>query len=154
MPIDRPKQFPRQARGRDATDVTKNVARHALRRFRRHALEVWESRGGGYYGFVAAVTFLGLEAVNLFGDVAGLPHLRLGLGGLIGWLVQNVVQGLMTALWAAIWPVAWISHLGVGLASGALLVGSYGVYRVIHPRVGRWLREGEEEGGRTGRGRL
>lgn len=119
------------------------MARHATHRLRRHALELWESRGGGYYGFVATITFLWLEAVNLFGDVAALPRLQLDIGGLISWLVQNLVQGLLTAMWAAIWPVAWISHLGVGLTSGVLLGGSYGVYRVVHPWVSRWLREEE-----------
>jgi hypothetical protein len=122
-------------------EVTKKVARHASRRFRRHALVLRESRGGAYYGFVATITFLYLEAVNLFGDVAALPHQQLGLGGLISWFVQNLVQGLLTALWAAIWPVAWISRLGVGLMSGLLLAGSYGAYRVIRPWVTRWLRE-------------
>lgn len=121
------------------------MAGHALHRFRSHARELWKSRGGGYYGFVATITFLWLESVNLFGDVAALSHIQVGLDGLIGWLVQNVVQGLTTALWAAIWPVAWISHLGVGLESGVLLAASYGVFRAIRPAVTRWLEREEEE---------
>ena len=133
-----PPHPPSPGRGGEAT---KKVARHATHRFRRHALELWESRGGGYYGFVATITFLYLEGVNLFGDVAALPRLQLNIGGLISWLVQNLVQGVLTAMWAAIWPVAWISHLGVGLTSCVLLAGSYGVYRVVHPWVSRWLRE-------------
>ena len=50
------------------------------------------------------------------------------------------MQGLLTAMWAASWPVGWTSHLGVGVTSGLLLAASYGVYRVIHPWVSRWLR--------------
>ena len=72
------------------------------------------------------------------------PRSRLSQGrGGEGWFVQNLVQGLLTVLWATIWPVGWISRLGVGVKSGVLLAASYGVYRVIHPRVSRWLR-GEE----------
>jgi hypothetical protein len=142
--MEKPGHRLQQGRG---GEVTKKVARHGAHRLRRHARELWESRGGGFYGFVATVTFLCLEAVNLVGDVSALPHLQLGLGGLISWLVQNFVQGLMTALWAAIWPVAWISRLGVGVTSGILFAASYGVYRLIRPTVTRWLREpGEAEG--------
>jgi len=137
--IQKPRGRLPQGRG---GEVTKKVARHAAHRFRRHALHLWESRGGAYYGFVATITFLYLEAVNLFGDVAALPQQQLNLGGLISWFVQNLVQGLLTAMWAAIWPVAWVSHLGVGLTSGVLLATSYGVYRMIRPWVSRWLREG------------
>ena len=116
-------------------------------RLRRHAREVWESRGGGFYGFVAMVTFLCLEAMNLVGDLAALRTLQLSIGSLIGWLVQNFVQGLMAALWAAIWPVAWISRVGVGAKLGVLLAASYGIYRLVRPTVARWLREPEEAEG-------
>jgi hypothetical protein len=139
--IEKPRGRLSQGRG---GEVTKKVARHATHRFRRHALALWESRGGAYYGFVATITFLYLEAVNLFGDVAALPHQQFGLGGLISWFVQNLVQGLLTALWAAIWPVGWISRLGVGVKFGMLLAATYGVYRVIHPWVSRWLRGAQE----------
>ncbi len=120
------------------------IVRRASHGFRHHALEVWESRGGGFYGFAAMVTFAGLEAVNLVGDVAALAHMQLSLGSLIGWFVQNTIQGLMTVAWAAIWPVAWIQHLGVGVKSLVLLAAAYGVYRVIHPAVACILREGAD----------
>jgi hypothetical protein len=122
------------------------IVQQAAHKLRRHALEVWESRGGGFYGFVAMITFLWLEGVNLFGDVSGLGQMRLDVGGLISWLVQNAIQGLLTALWAAIWPVAWINHLGVGATSLALLAAAYLGYKAIHPMVSRLLRE--EEGGK------
>ncbi|MCG6989911.1 MAG: hypothetical protein LJF06_17260 [Gemmatimonadetes bacterium] len=123
------------------------IVRRGAHRLRHHARGVWESRGGGFYGFVAMVTFLCLEGMNLVGDLAALRTLQLSIGGLISWLVQNVVQGLLTALWAAIWPVAWISRVGVGVKLGVLLAASYGIYRLIRPTVTRWLREpGELEG--------
>jgi hypothetical protein len=35
----------------------------------------------------------------------------------------------------------------VGITSGVLLAAAYGIYRLIHPTVTRWLREpGEAEG--------
>ncbi len=126
--------------------MSMSLVRRAGHRVRHEALEVWESRGGGFYGFAAMVTFLGLEAVNLVGDVASLATVQPNVGGLISWLVQNLVQGAMTALWAAIWPLTWINHLGVGVTSGALLAGAYVTYRVIHPTVARLLKEPGEQG--------
>ncbi|HKJ93655.1 MAG TPA: hypothetical protein VJ957_10815 [Longimicrobiales bacterium] len=119
------------------------VVHRRAHRLRRHAREMWDSKGGGFYGFVATVTFFGLETVNLVGDVAALPHVQLGIGGVVGWFVGNLVQGLMTALWSTIWPVAWISRLGVGVKLVALLAGAYVVYRLIRPLVSRLLREPE-----------
>lgn len=120
------------------------IARHAGHRLRRHAHEVWQSRGGGYYGFVAMLTFLYLEAVDILGDIASLRHLQLGIGGIISWLVQDAVQALMNVIRAAIWPVEWISRFGVGITSIVLLGGSYVIYRAIRPTVLRWLGEPDE----------
>ncbi len=120
------------------------IVRRVSHRFRHHALEVWKSRGGGFYGFVSMGTFAWLEAVNLVGDIAQLVHMPLDLGSLISWFVQNTVQGLMTLIWAAIWPVAWIEHVGAGIRFLVLLAVAYGVYRAIHPTVERLLRDEEE----------
>lgn len=120
------------------------LVRRAGHRLRHHALEVWTSRGGGFYGFAAMVTFLWLEGVNVVGDIASLGSLEPNLGAVIGWFVQNTVQGLLTALWAAIWPAAWISHLGVGVTSGLLFAGSYVAYRAVRPSVTRLLSEPED----------
>ena len=118
-----------------------DLIRHGGHRLRRHARQVWESRGGGFYGFVAMLTFLYLEAVNLLGDVAALPHFRPTIGGVISWLVQNMVAALLNFLWSVIWPVAWISRFGVNLTSAALLVGCYTTYRLIRPSILRLLQE-------------
>ena len=117
------------------------TVRHGGHRLRRHARQVWESRGGGFYGFGAMVTFLYLEAVNLLGDVAALPRFQLSAGGVIHWFVQNGVAALLNFLWSVIWPVEWISRFGVNLTSGALLVGSYATYRLIRPSMLRLLQE-------------
>lgn len=116
----------------------------AGRWLRRHVREVWESRGGGFYGFVAALTFLYLEAMDLTGDIAALGALAaLDLGTVIGFVINNLVEAVMFTVYAALWPVEWISRFGVSLLSGGLLLGAYAVYRVIHPTVLAWLQEPE-----------
>lgn len=112
---------------------------------RRHVREVWESRGGGFYGFVAALTFLYLEATDLAGDIVSLGGITsLGLGTVIGFVINNLVEAVMFTVYAAIWPVQWISRFGFSLLSGGLLVGAYAVYRVIHPTVLGWLQEPDD----------
>jgi hypothetical protein len=122
------------------------IVKHGGHRFRRHVRELWASRGGGFYGFVATLTFVYLEAVDLVGDVFALRHAQLSLGGVISWFVQNAVDAFLNVLWSAIWPVKWLGLFGVGLTSGALLAGSYVTYRALRPTVLRLLREPGEEG--------
>lgn len=117
------------------------AVRSAAHRFQRHFREVWESRGGGFYGFVAALTFAYLEVVDLAGDLVGVGDARVDLGWVIGFLVNNLIDAVMNLVWAAIWPLEWIQRFGIGLTSGALLVGAYGVYRLIRPTVLRLLQE-------------
>lgn len=122
------------------------IIREGSHRFRRHVLHLWESRGGGFYGFVAVLTFLYLEAIDLVGDVMGAGgFLRMDLGWVIGWMVQNFVDALLNLVFSAIWPVEWVSRFGVGVRSGLLLLGAYGLYRLLRPAVLRWLREPDAE---------
>lgn len=117
------------------------IVRHGTHRLRRHVRQVWASRGGGFYGFVATLTFLYLEARSLLGDVSSLPRMQINLGGLIGWFVQNLVAGVMNVVRASIWPVEWIQRFGVGLTLAALVVGAYIVFQLIQPTVLRLLQE-------------
>lgn len=110
-------------------------------RLRRRALQVWESHGGGFYGFVALLTFLYLETVDLAGDLAGIDLDTLGIGWVLQFLIGNLVDAVMIAVQAALWPMAWLGRFGIGLESGALLLLAYGVYRVARPAVLRLLRE-------------
>ncbi len=121
------------------------IVRKAGHRYRRHARHLWESRGGGFYGFVGTLTFLYLEATALVGDVTGLPNFQVSLSGVIGWWVQNLVTGILNVVWASIWPVAWIQRFGVNLTSAALLGGCYVGFLLIRPAVTRLLREPEEK---------
>ncbi len=122
------------------------IVRQGAYWFRRHVRRVWQSRGGGFYGFVATLTFLYLEAVNVIGDIGSLRGLGLNLGWVINFLVQNFVQGILNVVWASVWPVAWIQRFGVGLKSAALLVGCYFTFRLIQPMVARLLQEPGETG--------
>jgi hypothetical protein len=115
---------------------------HLKDRLRRHVREVWESRGGGFYGFVAMLTFLYLEAVDLAGDISSLPgFLKLDVGWVIGWFVNNAIDAVRNLVWSVIWPVEWIGRFGVSLFSLALLGACYGVYRLIRPWVLRLLED-------------
>lgn len=117
------------------------IVRQGGHRFRRHVRRVWASRGGGFYGFVATLTFLYLEAMSLVGDVTSVGSMQIGLGGVIGFVVQNLVTGILNVVWASIWPVEWIKRFGVSLTSAALLVFSYFVFQLIQPTVLRLLQE-------------
>jgi hypothetical protein len=117
------------------------LTREATGRFRRHVRQLWESRGGGFYGFVAVLTFLYLEALDLAGDVAGLGGIRIDVGWVIGFLVENLVDAVMNGVRSAIWPLAWLERFGIGLRSAAFLAAAYLAYRLVRPLVLRLLSE-------------
>ncbi len=121
------------------------IVKHGTHRLRRHVREVWQSRGGGFYGFVATLTFLYLEAMNLVGDVTSLPGMQINTSSIIGWFVQNLVAGIMAVVRASIWPVAWIERFGVSLTSAALLGACYVVFHLIQPWVLRLLQDPEDK---------
>lgn len=121
------------------------VRTRAVNYYRRHLLKIWESRGGGFYGFVFLITFVYLEVIDLAGDIAALPRARLDLGFLISWFAANLRDAITNLVHAAIWPASWIQRFGVGILSGALLLACYGTYRLIHPTVRRWLTPVDSE---------
>lgn len=109
-------------------------------RTRRRMLRLWESRGGGFYGFVALLTFVYLEVVDVAGDIADLPHRDIGVGTVISFVIGNLVDALVNGLRAAIWPISWVGTFGIGLKSVLLLGGAYVTYRAVRPGVLRVLR--------------
>lgn len=122
-------------------DLLQPAAAWAKSRFRR----LWGSRGGGYYGMVAALTFVYLEAVDLVGDVAGFRGVSLTLGTLISWFVSALVDAFVNGILAAIWPLHWLGEFGLGLQLLALLGGTYVTYRLVRPAVLRLLDTTDEE---------
>ncbi len=119
----------------------KAIFQRAADRQRHHAHHFWLSRGGGFYGFVAALTFVYLEAVDLVGDIAGLAGVRINVGYLVSWLVSNAVAALLNVLRATLWPIAWMGHFGLGIRSGLFLLGAYLLYLTIRPLALRLLGE-------------
>lgn len=122
-------------------DLFNAAATWSRSRFR----QLWGSRGGGYYGMVAALTFVYLEAVDLVGDVAGFHGVSLNLGTLISWFVGAVVDAFVNGIGAALWPIHWLGEFGLGLKLLALLGGSYVTYRLVRPAVLRLLDTTDEE---------
>lgn len=116
------------------------------KKLRRYLRRLWESRGGGFYGLVAALTFLYLEAVSLIGDFARVGRWEwFDLGWWIQWAVSNLVEAALNTVWAALWPLTWMQHFGIGLLSGGLLAGTYLTYRAVRPSVLRLLRDPGED---------
>lgn len=103
--------------------------------------KAWESRGGGFYGFVGALTFVYLEAVDLAGDLAGIADVRVDVGWVIGFVVSNLIEAVMNLVWAALWPLEWIQRFGLTGTSLLLLAGAYIAYRLIRPTVLRLLED-------------
>ncbi len=125
------------------------LVRQGGHRFRRHVRRLWQSRGGGFYGFVATLTFLYLEARSLVPDLSAVRHVQMNVGGLVGgvisWFVNNLVTGILNAVWSALWPVEWIQRFGVSLTSATLLLGAYLLFLLVRPAVLRLLREPGED---------
>ena len=113
--------------------------------FRQRLLRLWQSRGGGYYGLVAALTFLYLETVGIAADFAGLGQFSISLGWVISFLVGSFVDAILNGVWAALWPLKWVGLFGVGPKLLVLLGGSYVVYRVTRPAVLRLLGDDAEQ---------
>ncbi|HSJ23240.1 MAG TPA: hypothetical protein VK929_01065 [Longimicrobiales bacterium] len=107
--------------------------------FKRYVRRLWQSRGGGFYGFVATLMFLYLEILDIAGDVVDLGGGRLSLGWIISFVVSNMVELLMNTIRAALWPITWLQQFGVGLVSAGLLGAAYIGYLGVRPQVMRWL---------------
>lgn len=120
------------------------IVRNGLHWFRRYFRKAWESRGGGFYGFVGALTFVYLEVLDLAGDLAAVAGVRIDLGWVIGFLVSNFIDAVMNLVRAALWPFEWIQRFGLNLTSAALLGGAYLLYRLIRPAVLRLLEDPDE----------
>lgn len=103
---------------------------------RRRLRALWASRGGGYYGIVATLTFLYLEGRALGGGGGVIRGFRtLYLGGIPGFIIGSIVDAVVNAIKAALWPLAWIAGLGIGLRLILLLIGSMLVYRLLRPAI-------------------
>ena len=109
---------------------------------KRYLRRLWGSHGGGFYGLVAALTFLYLEAVDLAGDFAGIGGFAIAdLSWWIGMAVDNIVDAVLNGVWAALWSVTWIERFGISLRSAALLGIVYLGYVAVRPWILRLLHD-------------
>jgi hypothetical protein len=116
------------------------------KKVRRTLRKVWASRGGGYYGLVAAVTFVHLEAVDLAGDIAGIVRSwPISVGSIISFVVGNLLDAVLIGFSAALWPIKWLSAFGVGPTLLAMLGATWVAYRLTRPAILRLLQADEDE---------
>jgi hypothetical protein len=106
--------------------------------------QFWLTRGGGYYGLVATLTFLYLEGMDLAADLGGFPGASFDLGWIIGFFVGSIVDAALNGVAATLWPIQWLRLFGTGPLLLVLLGGTYLLYRVTRPGVLRLLGVEEE----------
>jgi len=124
----------------------KPFLRVVWKKVRRTLRKVWASRGGGYYGLVAAITFVWLETVDLVGDIAGLVRdWPIGLGSIISFIVGNLVDAVLIGISAALWPFKWLSAFGIGPTLLAMLGATYVAYRLTRAVILRLLQPDADE---------
>jgi hypothetical protein len=93
--------------GKELTALSKKKGKERVRSNPVH--EKWMKFGGGFYGVVALLTYIRVEAsevLELFGGLADLV-LRFDLGIIISFLVDSF-KNFITAI---AWPAYWISQL-------------------------------------------
>ncbi len=106
-------------------------------------LDLWQARGGGFYGLGCVIAFITLE-VKMLADIAGSDSVSeavlfevLGYVFRIGFL--SFLNGFLALLWPAI-LLQWINWWGF-----ALLLGGYiGFERGLRPLVETWFPELKE----------
>ena len=101
-------------------------------------VNLWASRGGGFYGFGYVVTFVALEVRSLSGSLTTVS-------GLVGQVVQYVlrfsVDSVRNVVSAMIWPAHLFEWLG-GPAGLVALAAGYAAFELaIRPLVQAWLPE-------------
>lgn len=76
-------------------------------------LDIWRSRGGGFYGLGYAITFVYLEVAMVVGEVAGSDGVGdFALGALLEYLFRLGLLSFVNVFQALIWPVFVLDHLG------------------------------------------
>lgn len=70
----------------------------------------WLSFGGGFYGLVAVLTYIIVEAQEIF-DLLSMPSGSEGIfsGISIGMLINFFIDSLMNFITAISWPVYWMN---------------------------------------------
>ena len=130
--------------GSDAVHQPRVIPGKAHGWFRHWAGRVWRLRGGGLYACGFIVTFLYLEIVTIFGDVAESSGVIDFLATeLFEFFFRFVIESLMNTINAFIWPVYVIAFAPpwgmIGLGAAFVLFD-----RVIKKPVEEYLFRDEE----------
>jgi hypothetical protein len=129
--------------GRFARDV--RLALHLGRQpaailplLRRWLVNLWASRGGGFYGLGYVLTFVVLEIKSLSGGLTTVSGL---LAQAAQYVLRFSVDSLRNVISALIWPAHLFEWLGGPAGLVALAIG-YAAFEVaIRPLVQAWLPE-------------
>ncbi len=125
--------FKAQVSGMKSAIKQERRKRFRLRLFDHSLQSRWMEFGGGFYGLMALLTYVWIEAQEIWNFVLGggiydvLTRLTT-LGLWIGFIINT----LLNVLWALIWPVTWLN--GIGHDPWVWFLVAYGAYL-----AGVWL---------------
>lgn len=112
--------------------------------FRGWLLDLWQARGGGFYGLGCVITFISLEVKMLAADIAGSDSVSeavvfeaLEYVARFGFL--SFVNGFLALLWPA-FLLQWLNAWGFVV----LLAGYIGFERGLRPLIETWFPELKE----------
>ena len=114
-------RFARLAR---QTSEIKDDPRRIFPLARAALVDIWRSRGGGFYGLGYLLAFFYFEIQMLVGDVADADGAgSFALGQAIEWIVRISFLSFINVFQALLWP-AYVLQLGSGVGI-IVLVGAY-----------------------------
>lgn len=108
---------------------------------REGLIDVWRSRGGGFYGLGYVVAFVCLEAATIIGealDSSGAGDFA--LGQFLEYLFRLGLLSFVNVFQALLWPFYVLEHLG-GAGIILLAAGFLGFEFLLKPLVERHVPE-------------
>ncbi|MGE0625335.1 MAG: hypothetical protein AB7I04_07480 [Pseudomonadales bacterium] len=108
---------------------------------RKGFIDVWRSRGGGFYGLGYVVAFVCLEVVTIIGealDSGGAGDFA--LGQILEYLLRLGLLSFVNVFQALLWPFFVLEHLG-GAGIILLAAGFLGFEFLLKPLVERHVPE-------------
>lgn len=114
-------------------------------RMRGWIANLWQARGGGFYGLGYVVTFVTFEIRSLTGSFVGSASVSEFVSEFITQQALQLVlrfslESLFNVFLAVLWPLYLLSWLG-GWGVLALAAGFLGFERLLRPLIERWFPE-------------
>ena len=112
---------------------------------RRWVANLWQARGGGFYGLGYVVAFVLLEAKALGGSVSTSRDVSGFVSGLvadqlIGFVLRFSFESLLNVFLALLWPFYVLERFGA-LGVIALIAGYLGFEYLLRPSIEAWFPE-------------